>query len=364
MRSIAVLVSVSAASLITGAAAGGPRLMKASPLADTNLMSNDSGAAVRRLEDGSGSYGKNVEFGRCHRVKYHQNTDDDGGQNFYNGKYHALTVGYASYFLCGSNDSSKGYCGDCDYSVEYVMPLNDYVDANVNYLDNFCGTCTANCRRRAEDKDEEEDKNDEYDDGNYNGNYADCSTCESTCANYSGGDEVNYLDCQAAYVDSDGNQLYSGPTCDSSTGDIVIDMFYDDACMIKHSVGNYYGFDYSTFSAIQKTCVDCSSSDGMCGDMYDESYFCSGGQNINNDVQEDDGFKVCKSFKTAAKVAHYSGKKKANPIIAFFLFAVMVTGTVFFGSYTYFVRHKNSKIPLASLDHGDGTSMAQEGAFA
>lgn len=328
----------------------GATLLKANPLASKSM----DGLTVRRLEDGSNIYNSNIQYGRCHRVKVQENNDDDGGQNYYGGSYRTKSVAFASFFVCGDND--KGQCGSCDYSTEYVMDLGEYLQTTVQFTTNYCEGCSNQCRRKLEDEAEGEDDNNNNN-NNGNGAAVDCNSCAKTCANYKGGgDEVNYLDCQASYVDNAGDQLYSAPTCDPDTGDLIIDMFYDDECLIKHYVGNYYGFNYNTFSMVEDTCIDCSSSNGLCGDMQQQAYQCVNGVNQNGNVAEDDDVSACKSFKQRFTERTYNKKKKASPIFAFIVFALGVSTCFAFGSYTYYVRHRDNKVPLATLDHGDGTS--------
>jgi len=325
-------------------------VLKANPLASPE---KPTASVIRRLDDAA-DY-TNMEFGRCHRVKVREENDDDGGQNFYGGKFHSKTAAFASFFMC--NDSTKGTCGSCDYSTEYVMDLSDYLQLTVEYMTNYCDACSAQCRRRLEDG--EEDNNDNNNNGGGN-MAADCDSCAYTCAKYNGGgDEANYLGCQAAYQDDEGNQLYSAPTCDPDTGDIIIDMFYDDECQIKHYVGNYYGFSYDTFSMIESSCVDCAYSNGLCGNMYQYAYHCVNGNNQNGNVAENDDISACKSFKQAFAERIYHKRKKTSPVFAIIVFALTLSMCFAFGSYTYYIRHKDSKTPLASLDHGDGTSLPQ-----
>jgi len=324
----------------------GATLLKANPLASASM----DGLNVRRLEDGMNTYNSYIEYGRCHRVKVQENNDDDGGQNYYGGSYRTKSVGFASFFVCG--DNNKGQCGSCDYSTEYVMELGEYLQTTVQFTTNYCEACQNQCRRKLEDEDDNNNNN-----NNNNGGAVDCDSCAKTCANYNGGgDEVNYLDCQASYVDDNGDQLYSAPTCDPDTGDLIIDMFYDDECQIKHYVGNYYGFNYKTFSMVEDTCIDCASSDGLCADLQQASYYCVNGVNQNGNVAEDDDVSACKSFKQRFTERTYNKKKKASPIFAFVVFALGLSVCFAFGSYTYYIRHRDNKVPLATLDHGDGTS--------
>lgn len=362
---------LAAASAASTASAGNSQqqhrvLLASNPLANANLMPT-AGAPVG-VGSGSGSgldrrkldynylddvSGYKLEFGRCHRVKVKENSDDDGGANMYNGRYHAQTMRFASFFLCG--EASGGQCGGCDYTTEYVTDLDTYLEESVTYVQNYCGAC-ANCgrRRRLEDEEGEEEENENEDGGGYAAD-VDCYTCQDQCELYSGGanEEVNYLDCQEAYVDEDGNQLYSAPTCDSD-GDIVIDMFYDDECLIKHSVGNHYGFEYTAFQTVKSSCIDCNDANGVCGDLYGESFHCSDGSNLNGNVEEDEAVSVCKAYKEANFNRTYNvGKSSKGLWASVTIFVLALASCVAMGTYTYFVRHRSRPTPeLASLDHG------------
>lgn len=166
-----------------------------------------SQAAARFLEDGS-SY--SMKFNRCFRVKVQEDNDDDGNSYFYNGAYRAKSAYYASVNTCDSG------CGTCDSSTSYVVELNEYINDQVDYVQNYCYSCQQNCRRRLEDANQQVQ--------------VDCDTCYNACSaiiNGSGGnDETQYLGCQAAYQDSNGLQLYVGPTCDTNGG-IALGLFYD-----------------------------------------------------------------------------------------------------------------------------------------
>jgi hypothetical protein len=176
----------------------------------------------RFLEDNSNGayYGGNYHlvFDKCIRVKIPKNNDDDGNSYFYNGAYRSQSMAYASFFLCPSNDG----CGQCDTSTAYVTDLEDYLQAYVQHLQNYCTACQEKCRRRRL-----------ADDGGYNVNI-DCYECADQCSLLNGSnnnnngakDESQYLECQEAFQDEDGIVYYSAPTC-STKGRLEMGLFYD-----------------------------------------------------------------------------------------------------------------------------------------
>ena len=165
-----------------------------------------------RAEDYNFNYGSYTKYNTCFRVKIQENNDDDGNSYFYNGAYRSQYMTYASYFSC--EDS----CNDCDTDKGYVAELDNFLQANVEYVQNYCDACLNTCRRRRR-----------LEDGAYY--YVDssveCNVCSAYCSKNNGGsDETAYLNCQAAYADDQGLQYYAGPTC-GDRGEIVIGIFYD-----------------------------------------------------------------------------------------------------------------------------------------
>jgi hypothetical protein len=179
-------------------------------------------ATERFLEQGNddvdySSY--NMKFARCIRTKILEDNDDEGNSYFYNGSYRSQSVSYASFYLCTSGTS----CGTCDKTTEYVTDLENFLESNADYVQEYCGTCQNQCRRRLEDaEDEQEDDQADY--------TVDCDTCSTKCALLTSGnegtDESQYLGCQATFTDDSGNQIYSAPTCGSDQG-VTMGLFYD-----------------------------------------------------------------------------------------------------------------------------------------
>jgi len=285
-----------------------------------------------------------VHQGTCFRIKIVGDNDDDGNSYFYNGAYRAQYTRYISFNLC----SSSNQCS------EYVMDLDTYLEETVNYVQNMCGSCANQCRRRRlEDADEDGD-----DGGGNNNMYVNCNTCQSECKLLNNGnegtDESGYLECQFEeaedYADGD-VEYYTAPQCEN--GLVVIGHFYDDECTIKTSTLQDKGFSYNTFQTIASIDIDCSLSD-TCSDLFDNAVLCDDGYAENND----DDSKLCKAAKAASRVQTFYTKpfyKKARLVPIFFSLFLLLGGVGFL-SYTYYVRHKRlheAKIPMAELDGND-----------
>jgi hypothetical protein len=307
-------------------------------LEDANPASTSS---YTFLEDLS-SY--NTQFGKCIRIKVQENNDDDvqeGNAHFYNGNYHAQYYRYASFYLCSEEKNDQ--CGSCDYSTEYVTDLDTYLDSSVAYIQTLCGNCKEQCgggRRALQEAD------------------VDCSTCTSTCKLYTDGDanEFDYLNCQKAYEDEAGLQYYSAAACDTN-GDLYIGVFYNNACTIKSKKSLNVAFTYNNFKTVQTMCTACADAGEMCGDLYQEAQHCVDGTNMNANVVAGD-MPVCKTYKEASTEHTYKNMKKPwfQVPVVLVIIAFLFVGTTM-GSYTYYIRHREKKLPLSQLD-GVGSSLS------
>jgi hypothetical protein len=289
-----------------------------------------------------------LQQGTCFRMKIGNDNDDDGNSYFYNGSYRSQYKRYVSFSLCNTKT------GECS---EYVTDLEDFLEESVDYVQNMCGSCANQCRRRnrvmrrLEEEDPEEDE--ESNDGE--GMTVNCNTCVDECQLLNnkgddGSDESGYLECQADYEDGD-IEYYTAPQCEN--GEVVIGHFYDDECTIKTSTLQDSGFSYNTFRTIASIQIDCSLSDN-CADLFDDAISCSGG---NEDNDEDDA-KLCKAAKAATRVQTFYKKPfyKKTPWIPIFLLISVAGFGVGFLAWTYFVRHTRHadvKVPMASLDGGE-----------
>eukprot|EP00550_Attheya_septentrionalis_P007273 CAMPEP_0198289436 /NCGR_PEP_ID=MMETSP1449-20131203/7608_1 /TAXON_ID=420275 /ORGANISM="Attheya septentrionalis, Strain CCMP2084" /LENGTH=342 /DNA_ID=CAMNT_0043987753 /DNA_START=25 /DNA_END=1053 /DNA_ORIENTATION=- len=309
---------------------------------------------TRVLEDGSSyaylndlsSY--STQYSKCVRAKIQDDNDDqqEGNSYFVNGRYHAQYKTFASFVLCEDDGSS---CGTCDYNTHYVTDLDTYLDSTITSIQEVCQACANQCGRR------------NLEDGG-NDVVANCNTCVSECSliNYGNGgeDETEYMACQAAYADENsGIQYYSGPTCDSSGG-LVIGLFYDEDCTVKTGSELDNGFSYDTFKTVETFCGSCST--GMCDDLYPYALHCFGAYNMNANAAEDgDGVNsksICKA--AAQKTNNYKRTRKQKwHIIPVFLVVFSLFGGLTFGSYTYYIRHRDmDAAPMSSDDHQSPTN--------
>mmetsp|Transcript_30480 Transcript_30480/g.62036 ORF Transcript_30480/g.62036 Transcript_30480/m.62036 type:complete len:335 (+) Transcript_30480:73-1077(+) len=302
-----------------------------SPLPITRMLEGDNGQAYAYLDDVSGY---SFQFGNCVRAKIPNENDDDGGNGFfYNGRYHAQYMRYATFHLCSNNGNG---C-KCDYSVEYATDMDQFLESTLGYLDQYCGQCQAMCGRRMLEEN----------------NNVDCNTCSSQCANYgkgqNGADETAYLGCNEGYVDGDGIQYYYGPQC--SDGGIQIGLFYDDECTVKTSQGEAPEFDYYIFHTVTDMCMDCSIDD-TCDQLYQDSLHCYNGKEARG-MQDD--MNVCSTVKKATTTHEYSSKSRRSGADKFFkvffiTLSVVIVGGFFFLTYAYYIRHRGER-GLAAQDH-------------
>lgn len=365
--------------MLQSAAAAAALLVLASTT--STVEAKPTASSLRALEDNGYQYmeslsGYQMQFGKCVRVKV-PNDDDDGEGNsyFYNGHYYAQGQQFATVYLCDeSNDSDNSACGTCDKSKEYVTDLATYLDTTLEYAQTMCNSCEALCYRRQleEEEEAEEDEAEEVAYMNVN-----CNQCRSTCQNMNflnqdqdaDGDgvvdETQYLDCQQAFQDEDGNVIYAGPQCDGD-GDITIGFYYDEDCTVKSSSQDMdFGFAYGTFHGIQDMCLDCdpygTGQDDVCLGLYQDSTHCSSSGKDLNGNGDDGDLPVCKTVAKAHK-EHFYGKHKKDWRIIESLVAVVLIGGLCFAffslSYTYYLRHRrnsstaaNSKEPLADHDY-------------
>jgi len=338
--------------------------------------------AVRALEENGYQYiedlsGYTMTFGKCVRVKVPNDDDDQEGNGYFlNGHYYAQGQQFASVYLCDkySQSSSDNTCGICDTSKEYVTDLGTYIDTTLGYAAAMCQSCEAQCYRRQLEEDEEDEAEEEEQMMN-----VDCSTCVDTCkhmnfANYNenNGDDANYgqysqdetmyLECQEAFQDGNGYDIYVGPQC-TADGDITIGFYYDDECTVKSSSQEMdYGFEYGTFHGIQSMCVDCNpygnGDGGVCQELYEDSTHCSMGRNLNNNGEDED-MPICKTYQKASKAHVYGSHQKEWKVVETIVAILLIGGFSWMFltlSYTYYLRHR-AKAAAAAGD-GKGASLA------
>jgi hypothetical protein len=294
--------------------------------------------AHRFLEDQQG--GDFDEFtvtqGNCFRMKIENNNDDDGNAYFYNGAYRSQYERYISYLMC--NNYGSGICR------EYVMGLNDYLEQTVPFVQNWCNSCAASCRRlRLLQEDEQMT--------------VDCSACVNDCKllnnnkESSGVDESNYIGCLEAANDENGMNYFTAPQCESDH--IVIGRFYDDECTIKTTTISDGGFSYNTFATIERMSLSCKADNSeTCNELYANAIaICENG--VATDADDQNAVNICKASAAARRVYQYYKKPffKKIPITLICILLFGITFILGFLSYTYYVRHRRSAmIPMAALD--------------
>jgi hypothetical protein len=302
---------------------------------------------MRRLEDAAAQdlSQATVHQGNCFRMKIVSDNDDDGNSYFYNGAYRAQYKRYISYYICDSN--SGGSCR------EYVSDLEDYLEQTVGYVQSWCSSCASNCRRRLEDATaavEGGRQLEENDAAVAEGvTSVDCKTCASDCKllntnkGNSGLDESGYLACQAGSYEGD-IQYYTAPQCEN--GHVVIGHFYDNECTIKTNTLSDEDFSYNTFQTIENIKVDCSVS-SSCLNLETYSISCD-----NNSANGQQDANVCKASAAAGRVYTYYTKPfyKEIPIALIVFLVCALTSLLGFLSYTYYVHHSRTRIPMATLD--------------
>ncbi|CAB9499038.1 expressed unknown protein [Seminavis robusta] len=358
----------------------------------TNKRGAVSPLTKRALEDNGYQYLEDLssyqmEFGKCVRVKVPDDGDDEGNSYFYNGKYYAQYQQFASVYLCENEySSSENVCGVCDKTQEYVTDLATYLETSLEYAALMCQSCSAKCQNRRQQKRKQrqldEDEQEEEEEVEYIN--VDCNHCVDICANMNFnymdndndnqdnnnnggdaayGDETQYLECQEAFQDEDGIQIYAGPQCNSE-GDIKIGFYYDDECTVKSSSATMdFGFEYGTFSGIQTMCLSCNpygdgANDDVCQELYQDSTHCSNGRNLAGGDDEDE-MPICKTLLKAYKEKTY-GHRKRNRRVVEIIVAVVVAVGFLWGfltlSYTYFLRHranKDKREPLTDNDYSE-----------
>ncbi|EED93494.1 predicted protein [Thalassiosira pseudonana CCMP1335] len=283
----------------------------------SRTLEDESGSSYAYLDDVS-NY--SIQYSKCVRVKIPNENEDDaveGNTNFYNGRYHAQYMRYATFHLC-SNDGDK--CS-CDYSVEYATEMEQYLGATMGYLDEYCA------------------------------NGGDCNNYNKGGGNDA--DESQYLNCAAAYEDGDGVQYYYAPQCDDDSGGLVIGVFYDNECTIK-TKNSAPNFNYYKFETVTGMCMGCNG-DNTCNNLYQESFHCLDGKEASG--QQNDEMSVCSAVKKATTSHDYSSVKKrhsgADAFLKVFFSVLFLSfiGAFVFLTYTYYIRHRDGKNPLVSSDH-------------
>ena len=254
-----------------------------------------------------------VKFEQCQFVKSY---DDELAEDEETRTVLA-TKRFVLFRLCPDSD-----CSTCNYNYgEYLVDLETYLEATVDYFQNFqeemCNACDecANQNNQDNNQDQQDDQQEDEDGGRrrrleqyYN---VDCDTCYDECQkienmeNNGYVDATEFLECQMIYDPEDDNRapLYAGPICASSGTKIKIGVFTDEDCLFLDStkdVDDYLVGDNGQLKlshALLKntytdTCVSCQEPEDqddnnngddaededevieMCEQLYDEAAKC------------------------------------------------------------------------------------------
>jgi len=199
-------------------------------------------------------------------------------------------------------------CSSCNYGYgEYLVEMEDYLDAMVQYRqeeqEEYCQNCDEMC--------EEEEGDDAAGEGNGDRRrLGDCDTCQETCEKIENMEENGYIDatdfvnCQEIYQgDDDGSSLYAGAMCASNGSKIKIGVFSDEECntLTDKDIEDYLADDDGNQAhlshALLKTtydtenCIDC-----LVEDEEDEEQ----GDDANAEEKEAETKEVCDQLYEAS----------------------------------------------------------------
>jgi hypothetical protein len=323
----------------------------------------------RYLEDAGNDYAfdvtpYSVQTGSCFRLKQINDNDDDGNAYFYNGAYRAQYTRYTSFYLCGNSKNNNNNNNNLSNCKMFVTDLPTYLEMSVNFLQTYCTTCQATCRRSRQRVLNEDGEQDQQQQQQQYSATADCNTCSKQCKSLvsdssNGNSAINYLQCDKSYNDGD-LQYYSAPQCGNpDLGQYaIIGQFYDEDCTIKlnnDEAGSKFGLSYSygIFDTVMSSKINCASNEQYCTALASSAINCGIGDDDNN--LDDNGSKLCRSAQQAAAVYTYYKKPFAKRFhIKAFLLIFLVLGTLTaFLSYTYFVRHNRERLPKILDDQVD-----------
>jgi len=266
----------------------------------------------RLLEQNNQDYvvdisGYSVKFEQCQFVRAY---DEELAENEESSTV-LTTKRFVKFRLCPNDD-----CDSCEYNYgEYLIDLADYLDATVQYFQNYqeemCNACDENCQNNNQQQDDEQDN---QDGGRFLQQYnVDCSSCYEECQKIENMEENGYMDatdfieCQMIYDagDDNGNALYAGPVCASGGTQINIGVFKDEDCLIPDSskkVNDYLINDNGALKlshallkkTYKDTCVSCKEPE-----EWDENE--NNNQQDNNDQDDADVvIEMCEMLYDAA----------------------------------------------------------------
>jgi len=283
--------------------------------------------------------GYSVKFEQCQFVKaYDEELAEDEDSTTVLG-----TKRFVLFRLCPDD------CSSCNTNYgEYLVDLESYLDATVEYFQDYqqemCNACEENCYNNAneeqqqdgeeeqqQDGEEQQDDAEEGNDGErrlqnyYN---VDCDTCWDECQKIENMEDNGYLDatefleCEMIYDPEDDQKdaLYAGPICASGGTKIKIGVFTDEDCLFLDSSkdvddylvngdGNSMKLSHALLkSTYTDTCISCkepqdqdANNNGndaddadevieMCEQLYDEAAKCEKTHGFDNGYANYNGY--------------------------------------------------------------------------
>jgi hypothetical protein len=194
------------------------KLMKgATPTANSQLRKLDE----EYIPDISRYY---MKFEQCQFVKAY---DDELAENEESTTVLA-TKRFVIFRLCPSSDCSS----NCNYNYgEYLIDLETYLEATVEYAQEQQENMCQNCEDYCGNNNRRQLQNNYYD--------IDCYSCTEECEKIENMEDNGYIDatefleCQMIYDPEDDNRngLYAGPICSSNGQKIKIGVFTDEDCL-------------------------------------------------------------------------------------------------------------------------------------
>ncbi|KAL3796418.1 hypothetical protein HJC23_004215 [Cyclotella cryptica] len=319
------------------------------------------------------------------------NNNKNDNRNGYGGMYEERLVHFK---LCLSNS-----CSSCDKGGDYVIDLNEFVEAVV---ESKLSAQEYNCEKQKERcqytcQNANDDQACEYQCYANSG----LSYCDNEAQNqnrngnwYQQFDLQEAVNCKKLDIDKDALQyymynngganqyqyygkemgLYVGPYCSVNGKKIMLGVFMDETCSFAAPQGIYNKFSlgkyipYQTESLVESGCISCAepkdydqqnyndqqdadSVTEVCERLYEESGKCE--TNMNIYYPNTYACEFIKSLKASG--TKMSNKSKAIPAKVFA--GLFATTTIIFGGVAYFLHQKVQRVGV-SLNADDNGQLA------